>query len=272
MVRTLAIAAAVICMTMAGAAQGPEEAWKKLTLRASYAADAHDFAQAEQDYLKALHEAERFGPSDSRVGTTLKSLCGVYRGAKKYAEGELACRRALVILEAADANSLDVAETNLDLGRILTAQNRYNAAAALIRRTLATYERLLGGVSVKTAEALCALGDSYLASKSFTEAEAPLRRCADIREKDGGMQNAALAEAVHALALVCAGEGKYALAEERFKLAEKIRESTLGITSPLLAQTLEDHAAFLKVTGRDQEARKLLLLAAAIRRNQKKSN
>jgi len=272
MPRIPAIGATVILSIIASllaAAQETDEAWKKLILEASYAAGAHDLAKAEQDYLKALHEAERFGADDPRVGTTLKSLCGVYRGAMKYAEGEGVCRRALAILEMTDADSLDVAETNFDIGRIMAAQSRYGAAVPLIRRTLTIYEKLLGGASLQTAEVLCALGDTYRGAKSFTEAEAPLRRCADIREKDGGLQNTALAEALHSLALTYAGEGKYALAEERFKLAEKIRESTLGITSPVLAQTMEDHAALLKTRGRDKEAQKLLLLAAAIRRYQK---
>jgi tetratricopeptide (TPR) repeat protein len=272
MPRIPVIGAAVILsiiVPLRATAQGPDETWKKLTLEASYAAGAHDLAKAEQDYLKALHEAERFGPDDPRVGTTLKSLCGVYRGSRKYAEGESVCRRALSILEMTDADSLDVAETNFDIGRIVAAQSRYAAAVPLIRRTLTIYEKLLGGGSLQTAEVLCALGDTYRNAKSFTDAEAPLRRCADIREKDGGMQNTALAEALHSLALTYAGEGRYALAEERFKLAEKIRENTLGITSPLLARTMEDHAALLKTTGRGKEAQKLLLLSAAIRRNQK---
>jgi hypothetical protein len=85
------------------------------------------------------------------------------------------------------------------------------------------------------------------------------------------MQNADLGDALYSLAMVYVGQGKYGLAEPRFKLAEKIRENTLGLTSPLLAQTMEDHAALLKSMGRNKEADRLIVLASAIRRSQKKS-
>ncbi len=103
------------------------------------------------------------------------------------------------------------------------------------------------------------------------EAEGPPRRCAEIRGKaDGGLQNRDLAEAQQSLALVLQGQGKLTQAEARYKLAEKIRENKLGITSPLLAQTLEDHASLLRQMGRDKEAEKLMTMAGAIRRTQRK--
>ena len=73
------------------------------------------------------------------------------------------------------------------------------------------------------------------------------------------------------LRMVYVGQGKYTRAEPEFKLTEKIRERTLGLTSPVLAQTMEDHAALLKSMGRNAEADKLIVLASAIRRTQKKS-
>jgi tetratricopeptide (TPR) repeat protein len=273
MFRPLVIGAALALLVFAPAATPQEagEGWKKLIIDASYAEGAHDYPTAEQIYLKALHEAERFGPADVRVGTTLSGLCGAYLAATKMSEATNACRRALVILESTNgAESIEVAEVNFKLARAAAGQDRYADALPLTQTALATYVRLLGGASLKTADVLCTLGDAYRALKSFREAEAPLRRCADIRETQGGIQNPALADALHSLALTYVGQGRYELAEPRFKLAEKIRESALGITSPLLARTLEDHAASLQTIGRLQEARELLKMATAIRRTRKK--
>ena len=73
------------------------------------------------------------------------------------------------------------------------------------------------------------------------------------------------------MALVYQKQGKLTLAEPMFKLAAKIREKTLGIMSPALADSLEAHVALLKDMGRQPEAEKEAILAAAIRRSDKKS-
>jgi len=254
-------------------AQKPDDAWKNLLVEALAAAGAHDYPRAEQTLQKTLQEALRFGPEDPRLGTTLNSSGLVYRAEKKFAEAEAAWRRALVILEKSyPADSLDIANVNFNIASVLFDQGRQTEALPFIRKTLGPYEKLLGGSSVKTAAALCMEGDALRLLKDFGEAEGPLRRCADIREANGGIRNTEFADALYSLALTLVGEGKFVMAEPRFTLAEKIRENTLGITSPLLAQTMEDHAALLKSMGRDQEAGKLLVISAAIRRSQKKTN
>jgi tetratricopeptide (TPR) repeat protein len=251
MYRLLLAGAALALLTLAprAAAQDPEEAWKNLFMQALSAAGANDFPKAEQGFVKALEEATRFGAQDPRVGTTLNSIGLVYRAEKKFPEAESAYRRAVAILEKSyPAESIDIANVNFNIASVMFDQGHQAEALPYTRKTLAAYEKLLGPTSVKTGAALCLLGDSMRLLKDFKEAEGPLRRCADV------------------------GEGKYVLAEPRFKLAEKIRESLLGITSPLLAQTMEDHAALLKSLGREQDAGKLLNIASAIRRNQKKTN
>jgi tetratricopeptide (TPR) repeat protein len=254
-------------------AQDPEEAWKSLFMQALAAAGTKDYPQADQIFQKALQEAGRFGPNDSRVGTTLNGIGLVYRAEKKFAEAESAYRRALAVLERTyDVDTIDIANVNFNIASVMFDQGHQTEALPFARVTLVTYEKLLGDTSLKTAAVLCMIGDSLRLTRNFSQAEGPLRRCADIRETSGGMQNTDLADAVHSLALTYVGEGKYVLAEPRFKLAEKIRERMLGITSPLLAQTMEDHAGLLKSMGREQQADKLLVIAEAIRRNQKKPN
>jgi tetratricopeptide (TPR) repeat protein len=275
MFRFLLAGAALTALILAvpARAQDSEEAWKNLFMQGLYAAGAKDYPKAEQTFQKALQEAERFGAQDPRVGTTLNSMGLVYRAEKKFTESDSSYRHALAILEKSyPAESIDIANVNFNIASVMFDQGHQTEAGPYIRRTLPAYEKLLGSTSVKTGAALCMLGDSLRLSRNFREAEAPLHRCADIRETNGGIRNAEFADALHSLALNYVGEGKYILAEPRFRLAEKIRESLLGITSPLLAQTMEDHAALLKSLGREQEAGKLLAIASAIRRNQKKSN
>jgi tetratricopeptide (TPR) repeat protein len=261
---------AVLIAVPAVQGQENEDQWKNLVMQALGAASANDYPRAEQAFLGALREAERFGPQDTRVGTTLNSLGLVYRAEKKFSDAERAYRRALVIMNAAYGDSIDVGNVNFNIVNVMFDQGRHADALPFIRRALGIYEKLLGPTSLKTAAVLCMEGEVYRLSKHFQDAEGPLHRCADIREMDSGLENSALADALYSLAMVYVGQGKFWAAEPRLKLAEKIREMTAGITSPLLAQTMEDHAAVLKALGRDVEAQKLTAISAAIRRGQNK--
>jgi tetratricopeptide (TPR) repeat protein len=246
-----------------------ERQWKHFVEEAMLAAGLQDYPRSEQAFVKALHEAETFGQTDVRVGSTLNSLGLVYRAEKKYSEAEAAYRRALVIMEASYGESIDVGNVNFNIASVLFDQGHQADALPNLRKSLTIYEKLLGGASLKTAAALCMEGDAYRLMKRYAESEMPLRRCADIREMDSGLQTNEVADALYSLALTYVGEGSFTAAEARFRLAETIREKTLGITNPLLAQTMEDHAAALRELGRDREAGKLIEMAAAIRRNQK---
>jgi tetratricopeptide (TPR) repeat protein len=252
-------------------AQQADDAWKKLFTQGMYATTSKDYAKAEQFLNSALHEAERFGADDLRVGSTQNTLGLVYVAENKYKEAEAAYHKALVVFEKAyGEQSLDVAHVNFNIATVMFDEGQKAEALPYARKAQQVYDGQLGGSSMSTATVLCMEGEAYRAMKDYTQAEGVLRRCADIREADGGVQNADFGDAIFSLAQVYVAEGKYALADSRFKLAEKIRESTLGLTSPQLAQTLEEHAALLKSMGRTKDADKLSALAAAIRRNQSK--
>jgi tetratricopeptide (TPR) repeat protein len=262
----------VLTLAPAAEAQEAEDTWKDLVTQGQHAAANREYAEAEQGFLKAVHAAERFAADDWRVGTTLESLGQVYTAEKKFSEAESAYRRALEIAgKDTGDDSEEVASVTFDIANLMFDAGRQTEALTWARKAVSDYESTSGGTSVQTAAALCLLGDSLRSMKNFIDAEQPLRRCADIREKDGGIDNVQLADALHSLALTYTGERKYALAETRFRLVEKIRENKLGLTSPLLAQTMEDHAALLREMGLEKEAQRLMVLSAAIRRNEKKN-
>jgi tetratricopeptide (TPR) repeat protein len=266
------MAAVVVLLLLAGrpAAAQDDDAWKGLVIQALYAASARDYVKSEQVFQKAVQEAERFGPEDPRVGTTLNSIGLVYRAEKKFTEAETSFRKALAILQKTyGTDSIDVANVNFNIASAMFEQGHQQPAVPYLQKTLVTYENVLGGSSLKTASVLCMLGDAHRLAHEFPAAETSLKRCADIRESNGGMQNNDLADALNSLALTYMAEGKLGLAEPRFTLAEKIREKTLGITSPVLAQTFEDHAFVLRQMGKDLQAEKLSTMAAAIRRSAK---
>ena len=81
MFRSVVLGAALTILALAPAtrAQGSDEAWKNLVAQGLASASSNDYAAAEQKLQQALREAERFGPDDARVGTTLNNLGLVYR-------------------------------------------------------------------------------------------------------------------------------------------------------------------------------------------------
>ena len=265
------VAAAALASLLAVPAAGAQDdgTWQHLVVVALNAAAEHDYAGAEQDFLKALREAENFGPQDIHVGSTLNSLGLVYRAEKKYSEAEAAYRRALGIMEKTYGNSLDTGNVNFNIATVMFDQGHQAEALPNLSNALAIYRQFLGETSMKTAAVLCMQGDAWRLTKRYPEAEAALRQCADIREMDSGIESTDLADAQYSLALTMVAEGKLSAAEPRLRLVEKIREKNLGITSPLLAQTMEDHAAVLREMGRDKEARTLATIAEAILRSRK---
>jgi tetratricopeptide (TPR) repeat protein len=255
-----------LALAVSVAAQEGEDVWRDLLMQAQRAAAASQPAQAEQAYTKALHEAERFGPEDWRVGTTLQGLGELYITQKKLPDAVSALQRAVAITgKNNEDDTAQVATVRYDLGSALLDAGRPADAVIQARRALSSYEGVYGGASAEAAGALCLLGDSLRLMRNFIDAEGPLHRCADIREQTGGIDSVALADALYSLALTYIGEKKYRAAEPRFSMAEKIREKKLGITSPLLAQTMEDHAALLRTLGRDKEADRLEKFSQAIR-------
>jgi len=141
-------------------AQEAEDTWKDLVTRGQHAAANKEYAAAEPIFLKAVHEAERFGTDDSRVGVTLESLGQVYTAEKKFGEAEGAYRRALGIVGKGDGSDEQAANVTFDMANLMFAASRLSEALVYARKALTSYETSLGGTSVQTAAALCLIGDS----------------------------------------------------------------------------------------------------------------
>lgn len=272
--RNLLLRAAILSLAVVGAVRADklEAAWRELITAAVRAGMAKNLPKAEQLMIQAVQQAGRFPPGDPRIGATFNSLGLIYREEKKYGDAEKAFEKALGILEQAyGTDSLDAGNVSFNIASVLMADGRYENAIPYIKKSRAVYLTILGPDSLKTTSTLCLIGEVYRNLKRFNEAEIPLKECADMREASGGLENPDLADAIYNLALVYEHQGKYALAEPLLRLSGKIREITLGVTSPEFAEALEADAALLKMMGRDQEAEKEEIMAAAVRRRTKKT-
>ena len=232
-----------------------------------------DPTKAEQIFLRALHEASRFGANDVRVAATLNKLGLLYQQGKNWPTPKRLSAAACPFFNLCTAITVSTLPMSISTSAVfLNDMGKPSAALPFLQKARYGYEKVSGANSVLAASALCLIGDSQRELKAWVDAESSLKQCARIREANSGILNAEVGDAVNSLANLYRQEGKYSLADPEFRLAEKIRERTLGITSPAFADTLEAHASLLKELGRYPEAEKDAVMAAAIRRNQKKTN
>ncbi len=89
----------VMLMFAQGCAQGTR--WDRYIDAGTEAYQQANYAEAEKQWTDALREAEKFGPEDPRLATSLNNLGELYRLQGKYAEAEPLYQRSLAIWEKA---------------------------------------------------------------------------------------------------------------------------------------------------------------------------
>ena len=103
------------------------------------------YLEAEGLFVTALDVAERFGPEDPRLATSLNNLALLYKSQGRYEAAEPLHKRALAIKEKAlGPDHPDVATSLNNLAGLYRAQGRYEAAEPLDKRALVIWEKALG--------------------------------------------------------------------------------------------------------------------------------
>jgi tetratricopeptide (TPR) repeat protein len=131
----------VVTMCLLLSAQ-PTEAgdtvWKKYTDAGNQAYGQAKYAEAEKMWAAALTEAEKFGPQDNRLATSLNNLAELYRAQGKCAEAEPLYTRALAIWEKALGPEHPTVATCLEnYAKLLREMNRGKEAEKLEARAQA---------------------------------------------------------------------------------------------------------------------------------------
>jgi len=122
-----------------------QEPWKEYNNAGVEASEEARYGDAEESYLVALKEAEKFGDQDPRLATVLNNLASLFDAQGKYAEAEPLYQRALAIDEKAlGPEHPDTAIDLNNLGGLYHDQGKYAEAEPLYQRALAIYEKALG--------------------------------------------------------------------------------------------------------------------------------
>ena len=166
----------VLCVMLVSApfivwGQTGDPPWETYNQAGRDAYEQGNYAEAEKQWVAALQEAEKFGPEDSRLATSLNSLANLYWDQGKYGEAEPLFKRALAIREKAlGPEHSDVATTLKDLAILYLDQLRYGEAEPLFKRSLEITEKALGPEHLDVAFSL--ENYAYLLRRTGREEEA----------------------------------------------------------------------------------------------------
>ena len=239
--------------------------WARYTDAGIAATEEHRYAEAEKQFKAAIEEAEKFGPGDTRLATSLSYLAEVYVVQQKYAEAEPLYQRALEIREKAKGpEHHDVLVSLNNLAAVYYVHGKYAEAESFYKRSLSILEKVQGPDSPEVATILNNLAELYRAQGKYAEAEPLYKRLLIIEEKALGPDDPNVAASLNNLALLYANQGKYSEAEPLYRRALTIQQKAFGADHPEVAATLNNLAELYRRQRKYSEAEPLYKNSLAI--------
>ena len=146
----------------------------------------------------------------------------------------------------------------------LSRAGNFSQVEALIERSLAIREKVLGPDHPAVATSLNDLGSLYRSTEEYDKAEPLLERAVAIWEKALGPDDPGFGTGLHDLALFYESRAEHAKAEPLYDRALAIWEKALGPDHAFIATGLNNLADLYRATERDEEAEALEQRAARI--------
>lgn len=202
--------------------------------------------EADPLLTRALPLANKvYGEKGSQVQPILSRLADIRFASGNATEAETLYKQvlasqlaALSPLEAQNPDDPAIAQTEHNLGVILTARKNYTDAIQYLGKALAIREVVLGEDAVDTSATLQVLGEIYNAQKEYATAQNVLERTLRIREGKLGRSHRDTGATLAALAVAEFNQQDVDSAEKHAKRALDILEKALGKDSPELVTTL----------------------------------
>jgi tetratricopeptide (TPR) repeat protein len=231
-------------LLLAGCVSSRDPQWQASLIAAKQAAKEKRPAQAEAHWQQALAEAERSGPDNWRVASTLQPMARFYESQGRNDEAEQAFKRMLAIQEKIAPRGPAAARTVTDLAHLYHGQGRYSEAEPLYQRALPMAEAAFGPTHRNVDVIRFLLARLYTAQGRDAEAEALYKQLLARQVPDP--------QATRQLAQMYETQGRYAEAEP---LRRSLVTSAETTGSPReLARELGILAALLRKMGEPAEA------------------
>lgn len=193
-----------------------------------------DAKGAEEEYQRALALASGASDAGSRetAGQAVTVLANLYMEQKRFPEAEAMLRKL------ADAHP-EEAVLHLQLGRVLAAEEKYDAAAAEMALAIK--------LAPNDVSAIGDLAEIYLLSKKYAEAEPMYRQLLKVRPNDADLH--------HSLGKVFLNQRKFPEAQAEFLAAVRLKPNFGEAYGNLAAAAGENKNYALVISALDARAK-----------------
>jgi serine/threonine protein kinase/tetratricopeptide (TPR) repeat protein len=205
---------------------------------------------------------------EPQIKATLMDTIGVvYHSIGLFDEALPLFETALEIRQQVLGNeNLKVAESQNNLGALLTAKGDYQGAESHYRGALATRRKLLGDESIEVAGGINNLATLVFAQGDYTGAEELFREALDMHRKLLGEKTSEVAETLNNLAMTLARLGQLDEAETMYRGTLELHRELWGDEHPEVARSLNNLGMCLFRKGEYEPAEPLIQEALAMNR------
>ena len=225
--------------------------------------DQYEAAESVLERALEIRE-EVLGSEHLDVAQTLNELAILNIELGRYSRAEQLQRRSTDILKKILGPDHFDARNLMTRARLLGRLGRYGEAETAYLRALEIDEEHLGPAHPYTANVVHDLADLYAIQRKYAQAEPLYSRALRIREAALKPNNPKLAFTLHRLANLYRDQGRFAEAEPLYHRTLGIWESLEGKPAPA-AEALDDYAALLRSTDRQEAAEELEAKALLLR-------
>jgi tetratricopeptide (TPR) repeat protein len=271
-------------------AYGQRESWEALIDKADRAFAQKRFADAEQNYRRALELARKFENKDPRIAVSLVKLADLCSSQSRVDEAEALADQSITALHKAGENAKSTggasgleedyyrAETSALILRkaaaIFLTDRQFSKAEQAYKRVIEIREKaaqapeqyrrnedfvrslgqILTSAKAKVADAYADLARAYFVQGKFAEAAVVYSKSVDILKVELGEDEPPVASALTNLATAYAAQSLYQKAEPLFRQALDIFQRSNWLDKPEAATTFENYSLLLRKTGREEQA------------------
>ena len=210
------------------------------------------------DKSKAEYDTTSFN-----YAISLSDNAGLYENEEKWLRNQKMFSDVLKQSDGSSLTPLQKAEENNEVGEMMYASNKFNAAENTFLSSKLIYES--NGLTAEAgySKVLANIGLLYHTMGRYSKAEEFDKLAIDIRKTQSGESSVAYGSSVNNLGVLYKDLGKYTEAEKLLEKAIQLNAINPGKQSPAYAITLNNQAMLFEEMGRFQQADQLL--AEAIR-------
>jgi len=160
------------------------EKWEELNNEAMDYYQKGDLAMAEEKFMEAVKETEKFGPEDVRLSECMDNVIWIYHTRGKVNEAEAMIRQSLAIQEKAYGSDNEYISWNLSLlAEICQGQGKLEEAEGHFRRAIAIDEKSIGPDAPSVAKYLQQCAEVLRQLNQNSEADEMETRAKEIQAK-----------------------------------------------------------------------------------------